>query len=171
MSAGNYIHDENRVTHFSMIPHLIDDMGLTPYAVRLYVRLKRRVSQNEDGSTSGEAFETTKNLAQACRMSTGQVSKAKKELKAAGLIRVKKVPGKHGEWPNDHITIVDIWNANKKFYSNDFTIIYSDTGEVVARGEDARRQVRSVPEWISNHVIGSQCEPDASRTDTDRATE
>lgn len=98
--------DERR--YFSMIPNLIDEMGLSPYAVRLYLRIKRRASD------TGACFESTGNLAAGCGMSTGAVSKAKKELAKAGLIRIEKRKGPHG--PYDNITIVDIWKQNIEYF-------------------------------------------------------
>lgn len=99
--------DERR--YFSMIPNIIDEMELSPYAVRLYLRIKRRASD------TGACFENTGNLAAGCRMSTGAVSKAKKELKKAGLIRIEKEGGPHGFY--DFITVVDIWKKNIEYFN------------------------------------------------------
>ena len=107
----------NILANSTLIPNLIDDMDLSPYAVRLYIRLKRRVKQNKDGSTSGVAFDSTRTLARDCKMSPTMVTKAKRELVAAGLIKITKRKGEHGEWDKDIITILNIWTANKLYYS------------------------------------------------------
>ena len=36
------ITDENTPRYFAMIPYMIDDMDLSPFAVRLYLRMVRR---------------------------------------------------------------------------------------------------------------------------------
>ncbi len=142
------VDDENNLlANSTMLPNILDDMDLSPYAFRLYVRFKRRVNQNRDGSTKGSAYDSTKNLAITCKMSMGQVTKAKRELVAAGLIRIVKVQGKHGEWAKDHVTIVDIWTANKSFYANSgYGIWVKDDVNGDKRGSEARAWIKSHPE-------------------------
>ena len=145
MSKGNIITDESVITHFTQTPNIIDDMDLSPYAVRLYLRFKRRVNQESDGTTSGECYETTKNLARSCNMSSGQVSNSKKELKESGVIRIEKVKGLHGEWDNDHITIVNIWKANGFYFSDRFSVTIPSL-EKTFSGKEAREVIRKNPE-------------------------
>ena len=76
------VNDPGERKFFIMIPFLIDDMGLSKNAVRLYLHLKRRAGENN------LCFENGRNLARWCKMSTGTVSAAKKELEEAGLITV-----------------------------------------------------------------------------------
>lgn len=143
------IEDENNIlANSTMLPNIIDDMDLSPYAVRLYFRFKRRVNQNRDGSTKGSAYDSTRTLSKTCKMSLAQVTKSKRELEAAGLIRVIKVPGKHGEWAKDHIVIVDIWEANKIYYSKSGLVFTIRTGEQAGEkkvGKDARDLVNTHP--------------------------
>lgn len=94
--------------YFSSIPHLVDDLGLSPYAVRLYLRIKRRAGE----APHGKCFESTKSLAAGCKMSGAQVSRAKKELASSGLITISTEPSRHGEYPRHVIRIVDIWSLN-----------------------------------------------------------
>lgn len=68
---------------FTLVPNWVDSLDLTPYAFRLYIHLLR-TAQRE----GGVSYETTRELADACSMSTGTVSKAKRELKDKGLIRL-----------------------------------------------------------------------------------
>lgn len=91
------------------IPNLIDEMDLSVYAFRLYVRLKRVAGD------SGRCFYSTRQLAEQCRMSVGAVSKAKQELIAADLIRIER----DGEWERDNITIVDLWPANFAYFAQE----------------------------------------------------
>lgn len=97
-----------RRTHFTQIPNMIDDLGLDPYAHRLYVHLKR-VAGDE-----GASWQSTKTLAQHCCMSAGSVSKAKKVLVSHGLITVEKKTYNGTKY--DHIEIVDIWAKNAAKY-------------------------------------------------------
>jgi len=150
----NRIEDEDTFSNYTAIPNIIDDMGLSAHAVRLYVHLKRRVKQLRSGETEGAAYDSTRALASACRMSAGTVSKSKKELKEAGLIKIKRVERGHGEFPYDHITIVNVWEANKIFYrmkkdasptKPDFVIV-DRQGNVMSEGEDARKWLTEYPE-------------------------
>ena len=139
------IDDENNIlANSTMLPNIIDDMDLSPYAVRLYFRFKRRVNQNRDGSTKGSAYDSTRTLAESCKMSIAQVTKTKRELVAAGLIRITKIPGKHGEWAKDHVTIIDIWEANKAYYSKNRLSLTLNNGEIPV-GKEARALVRVHP--------------------------
>lgn len=91
------------------IPNIIDDMDLSVYAFRLYVKLKRVAGDD------GKCFYTTRQLAELCRMSVGAVSKAKQELVDADLIRVES----DGKWVRDNITIVDLWPANFAYFAQE----------------------------------------------------
>jgi hypothetical protein len=84
------------------IPNLVDDMGLSAYAFRVYAHLKRVA--DDAGSCSSSA----RQLAQHCCMSASTVSKAKQELVAHGLIRITR------DHPaqRDQITLIDLWPAN-----------------------------------------------------------
>ncbi len=98
--------------YFTILPNKLDEIGLSPYAVRLYFRLKRRAGEN------GECWENTKHLAEGCNMSKSQVSRSKAELEIAGLITIKKRSLAHGHFQGHIITIVDIWKDNVKYYDN-----------------------------------------------------
>jgi len=95
-----------------MVPNFVDDMKLSPYAVRLYMHMRRRAGEGE----AGECFETSKHLAEYCLMSVGQVSKCKKELVASGLITISRVKKGHGEFASDVTTIKDIWKVNELWF-------------------------------------------------------
>ena len=89
------------------IPNIIDDMDLSVYAFRLYVRLKRVAGDD------GRCFYSTRELAEQCRMSVGAVSKAKQDLVDADLIRIERA----GDWERDNITITDMWPANFAYFA------------------------------------------------------
>ncbi len=102
--------------HFTMIPHVIDDLGvLTPYAFRLYIHICRVVGQG------GKCWQSTETLAHACHMSVGAVVKAKRELahtKVGGkpLIYIVPIPGLKPGSAYHNIYINDIWAANYDKY-------------------------------------------------------
>lgn len=93
------------------LPILLDDMQLSVYAFRLYAHLKRRAGD------SGVCFAGTRSIAAVCCMSLGQVTKAKAELEAAGLINRTTKGARGGQ--QDWITMVDIWPQNMRTYCTD----------------------------------------------------
>lgn len=120
--------DRSSLRHYRIeLPNMIDDLGLSVYAFRLYVHLKR-VAEDE-----GSCWQSARTLATACNMSSGQVSKAKDELEAQGLItrHIKMVRGGIG----DDITIVDIWPRNFERYApeSDHHTITSDAKAITTR--------------------------------------
>jgi DNA-binding MarR family transcriptional regulator len=82
------------------VPNCVDDMDLSPAAFRIYGRIKRRAGD------AGVCDDGTRDLAEHCRMSTGQASQAKRELKDAGLIEIVRRKGR------DVIRVVDVWAEN-----------------------------------------------------------
>lgn len=106
---------DNKVTfqevpraYYTMIPNMVDDLELSPYAFRLYAHLRRVAGEN------GSSWQSTRTLAKKCKMSTGKVSDSKKELQHARLIMITKCRCDRGEY--DDITIVDIWKENNALY-------------------------------------------------------
>lgn len=100
--------------YFCMIPHLVNEVGLSVQAFRLYSWIKRRTGEY------GKCFESSRKIAEACKMSTGSVTKAKRELKENGLIKIRKYDRGHGEFLGDEIRIVDIWDLNAKYYKEKY---------------------------------------------------
>ncbi len=113
-----FIRDEAPRDHFTQIPNVVDDYGLSPQAYRLYGHLRRVAGE------AGKSWQSTKTLAAACVMSTGAVSEAKKELTEAivPFIRIEKKNHGSGQWDYDEITITDIWKLNHDVYDPDFTV-------------------------------------------------
>ena len=101
-----------------MLPNLIDDMNLDPYAFRLYVHLRRVAGEK------GACWQSTDTLAETCNMSAGAVSNAKKELAERGLITIEQ-RAKNGTHYH-HITITDIWKQNFAAFSPDESTLSPD---------------------------------------------
>lgn len=107
--SDNYItHTETPRTHFIMLPNVIDDMGLSPYAFRLYCHLRRVAGE------SGACWQSTATLAAHCGISAGSISQAKKDLTDKGLISIDEKSGAGGIY--HHITITDVWERNHQHY-------------------------------------------------------
>lgn len=102
----------NERKYWIQVPNLIDELDLSPYAVRLYLRLKRRAGEN------GICYESSSNLARGCRMSTHKIVDAKRELQAAGLISIYTEKGKHGGRDYHVIQIIDIWHKNFEYFAS-----------------------------------------------------
>jgi len=92
---------------FYMTPNMIDDMGLSPFAYRLYGHFKRVAGED------GKCWQSTSALATHCCMSIGSVSKAKKELVEKKLIAIENQKGERG-FGRDIVTILDVWQANRE---------------------------------------------------------
>lgn len=87
------------------LPNIIDDMGLSVYAFRLYAHIKRVA-----GAGDGRCFQSTRRMAEICCMSVGTARKAKVELVNAGLIVVQENDRTMGE--ADTIAVVNIGQKN-----------------------------------------------------------
>jgi len=109
---------------FTSIPNIVDEMGLSTYAIRLYMRIKRRA-----GDVGGACWESTKNLAAGCQMSVGSVVKAKRELQEAGLIQIETKDNPKGGKPYHEINVVDIWPMNSQYFTSSSSELASSLGE------------------------------------------
>lgn len=99
---GNYF------KFYASIPHLIDEMNLSPYAYRLYCHFKHVVGERP----GGKCWQSTAQLAERCNMSVGAVVKAKTELVQRGLIRINLVKLQKGGRAAHNIVILNIWKKN-----------------------------------------------------------
>jgi hypothetical protein len=97
--------------YFMMIPNIVDDMGLSVYAFRLYAHLKRVAGDN------GICWQSGETLAKNCGMSTGKITECKTELVNAGLIKIQMKTGSNGNY--SEITITNIWLKNAETYVKD----------------------------------------------------
>jgi len=94
--------------YFTQIPNIVDDFGLDPFTFRLYSHLRRVAGE------TGKCWQSTKTLADHCKMSAGRISKSKQALLDAQLIRLTEQAGPGGQ--HHVITIVDVWQANNEFF-------------------------------------------------------
>jgi hypothetical protein len=84
-----------------MLPNLYDDAGLTVYEHRLLAHYAR----------VGDCYEATRTTAETCKMSTGQVSEARKTLADKGFIGLGV-----GEKGTIRVTVTDKWAENTAKY-------------------------------------------------------
>lgn len=104
MSDNHIINDESPRDNFTMIPNSVGELGLDPYAFRLYAHLRRVTGDN------GACWRSTRTLATECGMSLSKISASKKVLADHGLIQIENRAGAGGM--HHHITLVDIWQRN-----------------------------------------------------------
>jgi len=104
--TSHQIGEDNRITAFYFMPNITDYKKLSPYAFRLYAHFKRVTGEE------GKCWQSVSTISKYCKMSTGMVTKARKELSDAGLINIRRVPNNKG-FDYYSITIRDIWEENK----------------------------------------------------------
>ncbi len=100
--------EEGRRTHFAMIPRLVEDLGLSQKAYRLYGHLKHLSGEK------GKCEEGVDAMAKKCGMSKGTLIAAKRELEKHELIEV--VPAKDRTRP-DELKVLDVWARNAERYA------------------------------------------------------
>jgi hypothetical protein len=108
MSEGN----EGIRDHFTMVPHLVELLNLTPNEFTLYVHYRRVCGELPDGL----CWQSIRTIASVTHMSTGSVTKARRRLDELGLIKVVEVFNKHGGKNYLNVSLVDIWNLNHAAY-------------------------------------------------------
>ena len=109
----NVIRDAtNERKYFTLVPNIVLDIGLSPYAQLLYVHLKRVVGAD----LSGECFKSTRTLGRELGVSVGKISQAKQELASLGFIEIERRSNPHGGRPRHYITLTDIMPQNIAFY-------------------------------------------------------
>jgi hypothetical protein len=120
-TAGNRRRPAKQVSpkrrFYFQVPNIVFDLGLSPYELALYCAIRRTTDESEPCFRSGS------NLARLCRMSAGKVSTAKQKLALPfpmlgmkPLIQISSQPSPHGGKPCHHISLVDIWPENTRFF-------------------------------------------------------
>jgi hypothetical protein len=104
----NLIIDAQERKYFTMLPNVVDDLGLSVYAFRLYCHIRRVTGED------GKCWQSTETLAKASGMSVHAVVDAKRELAAANLVTITTVKRPGGGRAFHVITIRDIWERNLK---------------------------------------------------------
>jgi hypothetical protein len=102
----NLVIDSSDRKYFTMIPNLVDDLSLSPFAFRLYCHFKRVAGEN------GQCWQSTRTLAEQCLMSVHAISDAKRELLEQELIEIKALKTPNGGRDYHQVTIIDIWHRN-----------------------------------------------------------
>lgn len=148
------------------VPNIITEMGLSVYAVSLYLRIKRRAGDD------GVCYETVRNMAKGCKMSVGRISKAKRELEAAGLIRIETERSTHGGRPYHIITIVDVWEMNHNKYSQDHHMTLQVSPRDLARSPGGTKEepIKNIPEKEAAASAAPSSFADANEPHTDDAS-
>ncbi len=90
------------------IPNLVLELGVSPYALALYVHLKRTAGQD------GACYKGTRRLAEDTGISVGKISDARKELEEAGLIEVQRFENRR---KSAEVTCNDIWLKNFQHFA------------------------------------------------------
>lgn len=150
MADKNRIADKSTLHRYRIeLPILIDDLDLSVYEFRLYVRFKRRAG--DDGS----CWEGARSLAKACNMSAGQVAKAKKGLETKGLIRVGTRQTRGGQ--TDDITLTDLWPRNFKAYADEESDHHTITSEkvITTRSLSAESDHHAITSDESDHTANT----------------
>lgn len=149
------------------LPNLIDDLGLSPYACRLYLHIKRRAGARSDGYCE----EGYRRMAKICRMSLTTVSRARQELEDAKLIEIERQAS--GRPHPERIRIVDIWTENFERYSGkkrfpDERLSVSETDEKAFLGDSKKR----FPEkHMKKEHVCTKKEPKKKEPHTQRAAQ
>lgn len=156
----------------AFIPSALDDFGLDPYAMRIYIRIVRRA-----GTRQG-CFESIDNMALHCKMNRKTVYQSVKVLLRHHLIEKVSVPGKtshyyltpSSEWipiPNQgHPTytesgtppIPDLGHHLSRI--RDTTYTESGTLRVSNQGDQTKEKKESLPDAVS---FFSESEPEAEQ--------
>lgn len=97
--------------YYSRIPNLVDEMGLTSHAVRLYLHYKHAAGDSQRRPIT----EGADRLSRLLKMGNRSVLAARRELEARGLIRVSKAKF-NGTW-GVSVTVLDIWEENIAAYA------------------------------------------------------
>lgn len=92
------------------LPNMVDDSELSVYAFRLYVHIKRVA-----GANGGACHQGARTMSKICKMSPGQIAKAKKELLDGGWVTRTTEHTNGGEV--DVLTPVNLWEQNYAMYA------------------------------------------------------
>jgi hypothetical protein len=65
MAENHIVEEVTYRRYFTIIPNMVDDLGLSPYAYRLYGHFRRVAGE------AGECWQSTATLAETCKMSRG----------------------------------------------------------------------------------------------------
>ena len=140
--------NENERKYFSMIPHLIDDLGLSPSAVRLYLHYIRVAGEN------GVCWQSVRTIAKVCRMSGDSVLRARRELDDNNLIFVYHQNPNGKRRGSIRVSIRDIWVDNISRYRHQLGIKDCSPGEHPSRNNAYAGNIGSkdIPECSAERI-------------------
>ena len=105
-TTDQYIEDVGGRKYFTMLPNLLDDAGLSPYAFRLLVHYYRVCGGNNS------CYEGVRTTAKRTCMSVGKVSESRRELEQDGWIKLRAEQFKNRPAPTLVVSIQDRWKEN-----------------------------------------------------------
>lgn len=145
--------ETNERRYYTIIPNMIDDMGLSPFAYRLYGHYKRVAGE------VGSCWQSVDTLAETCKMSRGMVSKCRQELEAAGLINVTRTDNPHGGRDYITVTVKDIWALNVvRYASSPHEYASSQDGLASSPGELKKNTIKNNRNKQENNSMASAIE-------------
>lgn len=142
-TTDQYIEDVGGRKYFTMLPNLLDDVGLSPYAFRLLVHYYRVCGGN---STCYEGVRTT---AKRTCMSVGKVSESRRELEQDGWIKLRAEQFENRPAPTLVVSIQDRWKENMEQYENG-----SPSVKAKAKKKKAKPKATDAEQTIKNRTVG-----------------
>lgn len=125
----------------------VEDYGLDPYQMRVYIRIVRRAGR-------GECFETVANMAKGCEMSTGSVKKAIKFLIDHRFITRHESGAKEGRASRYRLTDPELWIHAKEGGGHHTTQVVTDPG-----GGHHTTQGVATTDPGGGHVVATEEDP------------
>ncbi len=114
-SEDGQVLDEERRTpsNFAMIPKMAQ-RELDPYELALYTNFCQTVGEK---NSDGLVYKSNATLAKETKMSVGKVKQARRSLAEKGYVKIRYpiAPGETTIHAPAHVTIVDIWNTNRRY--------------------------------------------------------
>lgn len=123
------------------IPNIVDDSDMSPFTFRLYAHVKRVAGP------CGSCDQGVRELARACKMSVGQVTKSKQELIDGGWVTSTRKPTRGG-WI-DSLMPVDLWEQNYATYARSEPVHDVNTNQ-----DDEAESVHTVNESV--HTVNER---------------
>jgi hypothetical protein len=124
---------------FTILPNIVLKLGLSPYALTLYIHFKKVTGEEE----RGVCFKNSATLVSESGLSAGSISKAKRELErpraeldGKALITIEERKKRGGGKPQHHIRLTDIWAVNIAAFAKPEAI--SPNEGTISSGEIAR---------------------------------
>lgn len=155
-----FIEETCEPKYYARIPNMIDDIGLSVYAYRLYGRIKRVAGD------AGACWQSVDTLSAGCSMSAGSIVKARRELEKRGLIEIEWIRNESGGRPFAKVKITNVWADNIAIYGsgdNERMAKYTHQEDTTSPGEldttsphelaSSSGEVTTSPDELKNNLI------------------